>query len=126
VAIPQAATQNQRVKHPAPNLTVSAQHAIWKTLAFNYNLGMEWYGNSPIPTYTYSFSPGVGILDNFSAFAEVYGFVGNLGFPVHVAQGGLVYQPKGNWQLDIHGGAGLTPASPDFFVGIGVSGRLKN
>jgi len=126
VAIPQASTKNQRVKHPAPNVTLTAQHVIWKSLAFNYNLGMEWYGNSPVPTYTYSFSPGYAIKSNFSAFAEVYGFAGNLGFPIHVAQGGLVYQPKPNWQLDIHGGAGLTPASPDFFVGIGISGRLKN
>lgn len=126
VAIPQAATKNQRVAHPAPNLTLTAQHVIYKTLAFNYNLGMEWYGNSAVPTYTYSFSPGVGILSNLSAFGEIYGFVGNLGLPVHVAQAGFAYQPKSNWQLDIHGGAGLTQASPDFFVGIGISGRLKN
>lgn len=56
VAIPQAATQNQRVKHPATNLTVSAQHAVWNTPAFNYNPGLEWLGNSPIPTYTYTCS----------------------------------------------------------------------
>lgn len=98
---------------------------LTKDLGVGGNLGVRWEGNDRYLIYTLSLARGLS--DRLGAFAEIFGEVLlDRDREVHAVDGGLTFLLQDNVQIDVFGGAGLTDASSDWFVGGGVSIRLPN
>ena len=57
----------------------------------------------------------------WDAFVEYAGNFPQRGGPAHILHFGTAYKLTAHQQLDFHGGAGLSSAAPDYFVGLGYS-----
>lgn len=99
-------------------------HTLSRMFSLSYNLGGEFGSGSPGTTGIYSLSLAASLLKNFSAFAEVYGYLPEKEVPDHRLDGGITYLIDKNLQLDLSGGIGITEESPDYFISTGVSFRL--
>jgi len=109
----------------APNFRFLMQNTLSDNWAAGYNLGMEWDGESTVPTYTYTFAPGFTIDEKWAGYFEVFGFINNEKTPQHSIDGGLYYFPDNNTKFDISAGFGLTKNAPDFYVALGYSVRFR-
>ncbi len=99
-------------------------HTLSRIFSLSYNLGGEFGSGSPGATGIYSLSLAASLLKNFSAFAELYGYLPEKEIPDHRFDGGITYLIDKNLQLDLSGGIGITKESPDYFISTGVSFRL--
>jgi hypothetical protein len=71
-----------------------------------------------------SLSLGRSLGEHLGAFVEYGGtFTSDTG-PFHQVDTGATWIPRSDTQLDLSFGFGLSPAAPNFFVGIGVSRRF--
>jgi len=101
------------------------QNTLSDNWAVGYNLGMEWDGESTVPTYTYTFAPGFTINEKWAGYFEVFGFINKEKTPQHSVDGGLYYFPSNNVKFDFSAGFGLTKNAPDFYVAVGGSIRFS-
>lgn len=102
---------------------------------FEYNLGIEWSGDSKQASYVYALNNEFMITQRFNLFAEIYGsFTENNGMDNrfngtfindHRANAGFWYLFTKDFQIDFSGGVGLSKASPDFYFAVGLSNRFS-
>ena len=100
-----------------------------------YNVGVVWSGDGKQASYIYALNNEFMITKKFNAFAEIYGsFTENNGMDErfngtfvndHRANAGFWYLFTKDLQLDLSGGVGLSAASPDYYVGLGLSNRFS-
>jgi hypothetical protein len=57
----------------------------------------------------------------WDAFVEYAGNFPQRGGPAHILHFGTAYKLTPHQQIDFHGGAGLSSAAPDYFIGFGYS-----
>ena len=72
---------------------------------------------------------GTALLDrqltsSLDLFAEYAGTFSDRGGPQHVVDFGTTYKATRNQQIDLRGGAGLSAAALDHFIGVGYSFRF--
>jgi hypothetical protein len=101
------------------------QHTISNKQTLSYNLGAEWDGYSPEPTFIYTLTTGYSFTEKIGGYIEFFGFIPQIEKPDHRFDGGLTYLLNPNQQLDISGGFGLSKTSPDYYVALGYSFRFK-
>ncbi len=87
------------------------------------NLGVFWNGGNAQPQYFAASYNSFNLGKGFILFAEVYSFasVGFSGFSVGI-DGGLIWQPSPDWQLDISASYGIYQVGN--FIDTGLSYRL--
>jgi hypothetical protein len=65
----------------------------------------------------------MSLQDKLGAFLEFYGSWPELGASTHAVNYGLTYLILDDLQLDISSG-GLVDEATDYFIGLGISGRI--
>ncbi len=65
----------------------------------------------------------MSLQDKLGAFLEFYGSWPELGASTHAVNYGLTYLTLDDLQLDISSG-GLVDEATDYFIGLGISGRI--
>lgn len=110
----------------APAFRFTLQNTITPALSLGYNFGMEWNGETPEPAYIYTLSLAFSLTEKLGAYTEAYGFLSRYTRPDHRVDGGFTYLLKKNILLDLSGGIGITPHSPDYYIASGISFRLKD
>ena len=125
LAIPQLASTNYKTQFYAPEFRFTMQHSISEKQSLTYNLGAEWNGETPEPTFVYTLTTGYSFTEKVSGYVELYGFIPQLEKPDHRFNAGVSYLFNPNHQLDVSGGFGLSKKSPDFYVSLGYSFRFK-
>lgn len=125
LAIPQLASTNYKTQFYAPEFRFTMQHSISEKQSLSYNLGAEWNGETPEPTFVYTLTTGYSFTEKVSGYVELYGFIPQLEKPDHRFNAGVSYLFNPNHQLDVSGGFGLSKKSPDFYVSLGYSFRFK-
>ena len=110
---------------PAPSFRFTMQHTLSKHLMIGYNLGAEWDGAQPKPTYIYTLTAGINIYKGINGFVEIYGFIPTGTISDHRFDGGFTFSLSDNIQLDISTGFRLTSLAPKYFMSGGVSYRFK-
>lgn len=123
--VPPFSSKRYHYLDPAANFRFAMQNTLSEKWALGYNAGMEWDGETSVPTYIYTFAPGFEINDKWSGYFEVFGFIKKDEAPQHSIDGGLYYFPSNNVKLDVSAGFGLTKEAPDFYVALGLSFRFK-
>jgi len=125
IALPQFASTKLHAERWAPDFVFTMQHSITKYCSIGYNLGAAWDGFNTAPDYIYRFSPGFNIGKKWYAYAEAYGFFRKKETAHHNLDGGFAYYLNNNFKLDISAGKGLSAASVDYYMALGVSFRFS-
>lgn len=126
LGFPNASSKSFKTTYFAPAFRFTMQHTLSEKLSLGYNLGAEWDGETPEPSFLYTLTTGISITNKVGAYIELYGFTPQKSKADHRADGGFTYLVKKNIQLDLSGGIGLSQNSPDYFGSFGFSFRLKN
>jgi len=125
LTIPDLAGKDMKATYYAPAFRFTMQHTLSDKVSLGYNLGAEWDGESPEPTFIYTLTSGFALSEKFGSFIELYGFAPQKGKADHRFDAGLTYLINSNVMVDLSGGVGLTPNALDYFISTGFSFRFK-
>jgi hypothetical protein len=125
LGLPKLASPELKATYYSPEFRFTMQHTISDRQTLSYNLGAEWNGETPEPTFIYTLTTGFSLTEKIGAYIEFFGFIPQIEKPDHRFDGGLTYLLNPNHQLDISGGFGLSKTSPDYYVAVGYSFRFK-
>jgi len=87
------------------------QNTLSKIVSLGYNLGAEWDGESPTPSWIYTIATGFNISDKRFSYVESYGFITKGSLPDHNVDAGVTSLFSKDAQLDLSGGFGLSSTS---------------
>lgn len=124
--LPFTAFQPFRSPYIEPEIVFAFSNTINEWLSLGYNLGFFYYHEDRSFLYSYSVAMGVEIFDNFGSYIELNGYLPSNSHASHYLNGGLVFLPLQNLQLDCFAGLGLNSYSSDFHWGFGFSWRLPD
>lgn len=109
---------------PAFRFTMASTLADW--LSLGYNLGAEWDGADANGVGIYTVTLAAALSEAIGAYVEAFGEMSTGATPMHMLDGGFTLKPMPNLQFDLSGGIALNEASPDYYLGAGVSMRLPD
>lgn len=75
LTIPNVATKDFDINYFAPAYRFTMQHTLSKRFSLSYNLGTEWDGETPEPTFLYTLTTGFAITEKIGTYIEIYGFL---------------------------------------------------
>jgi hypothetical protein len=123
VALPYFGKQEFKPHYLAPSFFLFMQNTLSDRYVLGYNLGLQWDGNQPNATAVYTVCVTITVLENFSVFAECYGFSTEKSSSDYLTDVGCAYLLSNDLQLDVSGGIGLNASAPDSFIALGLSWR---
>ena len=127
LSLPGIASEQFATTYFAPALRLAFLNDITDNIAVSYNLGAEWDGEDPRPTFLYTLSLSASFFKGLGAYAEVYGDVPQQiedDFE-HRLDAGLTYLIGNHVMVDVSGGIGLSDNAPEQYVAMGLSYRFK-
>ncbi len=124
LTIPKFASKELKGSFYAPSFRFTMQHTLSDKFALAYNVGAEWDGETPEPTFIYTLTMGCSISEKLGSYLEIYGFLPQNQRADHRLDGGLTYLLNHNVMMDASGGIGLSPNAPDYFISLGMSYRF--
>ncbi len=122
--LPDLASKDFKADYYATEFRLTMQHTLSDKIDLGYNLGAQWDGFSPEPTFIYTLTTGFELSEKTSIFAEIYGFAPQHDKADHRFDTGLTYLISDNMAVDFSGGFGITDNAPDYFVSGGFSFRI--
>lgn len=125
LSLPTVAGKKYKADFYAPSFRFTLQHTLSEKFSFGYNLGAEWDGFTPEPTFIYTATTGYSISEKAGCYIEAYGFFPQEGKADHRFDSGITYLVNNDIMIDISGGAGLSRTSPDYYASLGFSFRFK-
>ena len=125
LGLPKLASKEMKAMYYSPEFRFTMQHTISNRQTLSYNLGAEWNGYTPEPTFIYTLTTGYSFTEKIGGYIEFFGFIPQIEKPDHRFDGGLTYLFNPNHQLDISAGFGLSKNSPKHYVALGYSFRFK-
>jgi hypothetical protein len=125
IGLSKLASKEFKTTYYNPEFRFTMQHTISKRQSLSYNLGAEWSGETPEPTFVYTLSSAYFFSEKIGGYIELYGFIPQIDKPDHRLGGGLTYLFNTNHQLDISGGFGLSKTAPHYYLSSGYSFRFK-
>lgn len=124
ISLPNVASSKYKTDFYAPEFRFVMQHTLNEKLSLSYNLGAEWDGFTPEPTFIYTLTTGYSISDKLGSYIELFGFGPQNNKANHSFDGGLTYLINNNFMLDLSSGVGITNNAPDYYTAIGFSFRI--
>ena len=116
-----------------PEIRAALAHDLGGQFSLGYNLGAAWVTETDAAgtertraSGLYTLALGRTIADRVGAFVEGFGRIPfhDAGTAWHALDGGLTFAVMPNVQLDMSVGVGLDRDATDWFLGLGISGRL--
>jgi Putative MetA-pathway of phenol degradation len=124
MSLPNLASKEFKSDYFAPEFRFVMQHTLSEKMSFSYNLGAEWDGFTPEPTFIYTIATGYSISNNWGSYIELFGFAPQNTEASHNFDGGLTYLINNNTMLDVSAGVGLTENSFQHYFALGFSFRI--
>lgn len=125
LTVPNVATKDFDINYYAPAYRFTMQHTLSKRFSLAYNLGTEWDGETPEPTFLYTLTTGFAITEKIGSYIEIYGFIPQNQSIDNRMDGGLTYLINNNIMIDISGGIGITENAPKHYFSLGFSYRFN-
>jgi hypothetical protein len=123
--IPHFSSPDHKPEKAFHRIRLLFENEVSDKIKLTYNAGSDWDNEQQEQNWVYTISPEFELSKNCEAFVELYGFVKKGEKPEHIADGGISCFLSSNTKLDLSGGLGLNPQSPDYFLAAGLSFRLK-
>jgi len=124
LTLPSTGSEALQSTFTQPTITWLMTKSVTENFGITVNLGAEWDDISPAATYNYALSMDMSLQEKLGAFLEFYGSWPELGTQAHAVNYGLTYLMLDDLQLDISSGVGLVDEATDYFIGLGISGRI--
>ncbi|MBL7887165.1 MAG: transporter [Flavobacterium sp.] len=124
ISLPNVASKEFKSEYFAPEFRFVMQHTLSKKVSLSYNLGAEWDGFSPEPTFIYTVATGYSITEKIGSYIELFGFAPQQQTANHNFDGGFTYLISSNFMVDASAGVGITENAPDHYWALGFSFRL--
>ncbi|MEC4003404.1 transporter [Flavobacterium sp. SUN052] len=124
IALPKFASSRYKADYVAPEFRFTMQHTLTENLSLGYNLGAEWNGFSPEPTFIYTLTSGYMISEKIGFYAEIFGFAPQNETAYHNIDGGFTYLINNNFMVDLSSGFGITTNAPKHYFALGFSFRI--
>lgn len=124
ISVPNFASNKFKSEYFAPEFRFTMQHSLSSKSYLGYNLGAEWDGFSPQPTFIYTLVTGCTITNNLGAYVEVFGFSPQNEGAYHSCAGGFTYLFSNNFMIDLSGGKGISKTAPLYYYALGISFRI--
>jgi len=124
ILISNLASSDFKTDYYAPEFRFVMQYTLSEKISFSYNLGAEWDGFSPQPTFIYTIAAGYSFSDRLGSYIELFGFAPQKDKANNSFDGGITYLINNNFMLDLSSGIGLTNNAPENYVAIGFSFRI--
>lgn len=124
ISIPNMASKEFKTDYFAPEFRFVMQHTLTEKVSFSYNLGAEWDGFSPEPTFIYTVATGYSITEKWGSYIEIFGFAPQNQTAYHSFDGGCTYLISQNFMVDLSAGVGITQNAPNHYWALGFSFRL--
>ncbi len=125
LTLPNAASSNFKATYFAPSFRFNMQHTLSKKITLAYNLGADWDGEIPEPTFIYTLTAGITITEKLGTYIELYGFAPQNNVTDHRADGGFTYLITNDVMVDVSAGFGITKQSPNSYYALGFSYRFN-
>ena len=123
---PFIASKGFRNKYYSTDFRFTLSNQVTDNLSIGYNLGAGWDGLSGEPEFIYTVAAGYSFSEKWGAYIEAYGFAPQNRISDHRADGGFIFIPHPNFQIDLSGGLGISKNSNDYYyVSLGLSYRFK-
>ncbi|MBN1950262.1 MAG: transporter [Bacteroidales bacterium] len=123
LVLPFTAGEDFETEHTGADIRFAFSHSLTDRLSLGYNLGAQWDGETAVPSYFYSVSMGVRILNQVGMFVESFGHISEEGEAEHLLDAGFTWQVLSYFQLDFSGGVGIHNSIDEFFS-VGLTYRL--
>jgi len=107
-----------------PELVLSFSNTLKDWLSLGYNIGSVYFYEDKSFLFSYSIALGAELPENFGTYIELNSYFSSKSNATHYFNGGIVFLPVYNLQLDLSGGFGLNSSSSDFHWGFGFSWRI--
>ena len=115
-----------------PSIRLAFAHTLSDALSLGYNVAGIWEteqdetgDRDTTASIAYSAALGIALTHRAGTFVEFFGSVPtDEGKPANSFDAGLTYLITDNLQLDVLGGAGVSEAADDWFIGAGVVYRI--
>ncbi len=124
ISLPNAASSAFKSDFFAPEFRFVMQHTLTKKMSLSYNVGAEWDGFTPEPTFIYTLATGYSITEKWGSYIELFGFAPQQQTANHSFDGGFTYLISQNFMVDLSAGVGITQNAPDHYWALGFSFRL--
>ena len=124
VSIPNAASTPYKTEFYTPEFRFVMQHTLSERFSLSYNLGSEWDGLTPEPTFIYTLTTGCSITKKLGSYIEFFGFAPQKQTANHSFDGGITYLITNDFMVDLSSGVGLTELAPDYYCAFGFSFRM--
>lgn len=124
MSIPNAASTPYKTEFYAPEFRFVMQHTLSERFSLSYNLGSEWDGITPKPTFINTLTTGCAITEKLGSYIELFGFAPQKQTANHSFDGGITYLITNDFMLDLSSGVGLTELAPDYYCAFGFSFRM--
>lgn len=124
LTLPYVGEKQFRPDHLAPSLYLLMQNDLSEKVNICYNLGVEYDGESPVPSEFVALCLGYSFSDKFSGFVENYNWFSKGAKPDIYVDAGFAYLVSENIQLDLS--CSMMPVDIDeyLFVSFGVSIKI--
>lgn len=100
------------------------QHTLSEKVSLSYNLGCEWDGISPEPTFIYTVASGFSISEKWGSYIEFFGFMPQNQKSNHNFDAGFTYLIFPNFMFDLSSGFGISKYAPKHYFAFGFSFRI--
>ncbi|MFP4092286.1 MAG: transporter [Cyclobacteriaceae bacterium] len=124
LSIASTGSEDFRTRFTQPTIIWLMTKSITDKLDLTINLGSSWEDDLPAATYSYAASFDMSLQEKLGTFLEFYGFMPEAGPNMHLVNYGLTYLLNPALQLDVSSGVGLNREATDYFIGLGLSGRI--
>ena len=123
--IPTFASKKLQADHVAPAVFLAMENDVTKKISLSYNAGAEWDGFSIDPAWIYSLSCGFELSEKWESFVEIFGNAANHTTPENSIDAGFGYYISNDVKADASAGVGISKMAANYFVGAGISFRIK-
>ncbi|OYU80984.1 MAG: hypothetical protein CFE23_07085 [Flavobacterium sp. BFFFF1] len=124
LSVPDLASTEFKTDYYAPEFRFTMQHTLTDKVSLGYNLGAEWNGETPEPTFIYTLTTGISLSQKTGCYIELYGFAPQKDKSDHRCDAGFTHLLSDDMMVDVSGGVGLTENAPDYYAALGFSFRL--
>ena len=124
LTLPYIGNRNFRPDNIVPSAYLLFQNDITEKLNVCYNAGLEYDGETAIPSTFAAVCFGYGFTDKLGGFIENYDWFSNAASSQNYIDLGFTYMAGKNFQVDVSGNMSLRDLKNYFMINFGVSWRI--